>query len=162
MGEMRHLRDVLRPPLDRLDAWLHRPGAAYQRWLGRVPVCAAWLGLALAVFSPHTGGVTCWVKSLSGVPCPGCGMTRSLSSGLRGMFGQSWHYHPMGLLILLLFVLIAVLSLLSARRKRQLARSMESRAVLFNSLYLAFVVAFLGFGVVRILTHLPALVLHKP
>jgi hypothetical protein len=76
------------------------------------------------------------------------------------MFEQSWDHHPMGLLFLVLFVLMAGFSLLPAGRKRQVARCMESRAVWFNSAYLGFVVIFLGYGILRALAHLPELLLQ--
>ena len=42
-------------------------------------------------------------------------MTRSLSCGIRGMFLESWEYHPMGLFVLALFVVTAAQSLFPER-----------------------------------------------
>ncbi|WP_160164513.1 DUF2752 domain-containing protein [Pedosphaera parvula] len=114
---------------------------------------AAWLGLLLAAVSPpHGSGVTlCWLKSVTGLPCPGCGMTRSLSCGIRGMFSESLHYHPMGLFILALFILIAAQSLCTRGFRERVARFMENQATFFNHLYFAFVLTFMGFGIVRAL-----------
>lgn len=144
------------------------PAVAWQRfqraqpasvfWLGKHCVVAAWLGLALAVLSPpHGSGVAlCWVETATGVPCPGCGLTRSLSCGIRGLFPASLQYHPMGLLILGLFLFTAAQSLLPAVVRRRLAGFVEARARLFNAIYRAFVVVFVGFGVARALVHLVA------
>jgi len=65
--------------------------------LGKPCLFAAWSGLFLAaVTPPHGAGFTvCWLKASTGIPCPGCGLTRSLSCALRGMFMESWQYHPM-------------------------------------------------------------------
>ena len=143
-------------PLNRLLRWLDEPRHAGACWLGKHCVAVAWLGLGLAVLSPpHGFGVpVCWFQSSTGLPCPGCGMTRSLSCAVRGMFAESWHYHPMGLFVLLLFLLTAAQSLLPDRVHGALVRFVQARAFAFNSLYLAFVVAFLSYGVLRAFFHL--------
>jgi Protein of unknown function (DUF2752) len=134
-------------------SWLSQPHKASSRWIGTPCVVAAWLGLLLAVLSPpHGSGVTvCWLKFTTGISCPGCGMTRSLSCGIRGMFSESWHYHPLGLVVLALLLLIAAQSLCPRSFRDRLARYIQNRASLFNRLYLAFAVTFVGFGIVRAL-----------
>src|SRR5262249_17002125 len=83
-------------PGERIHGWLRNPATAPRLWLAKPSVAAAWLGLALAfVTPPHgTGFTVCWFKNSTGLPCPGCGLTRSFSCALRGMFLESWHYHP--------------------------------------------------------------------
>jgi len=131
-------------------AWLRQPGKVYHRWQSPLTVCASWLGLLLATFTPpHGTGVTiCWFKRTTGIDCPGCGLTRSLSCGLHGMFAESFSYHPFGLPILALFLFTAMLSLLPAARQR-VAAYLETRPVFFNGLYLAFIASFVGFGTIR-------------
>jgi|SRR5215469_8465352 len=129
---------------------LQSPERVYRRWQGPYMVCAAWLGLFLAAITPpHGTGITvCWVKQCTGISCIGCGLTRSLSCGLRGMFAESFSYHPFGLFILALFLFTAVTSLLPSARRR-VAFWMEANPTLFNGLYVGFVVAFVGFGIAR-------------
>jgi hypothetical protein len=136
--------------------WLAAPERASHRWLGKYCVLVAWLGLLLATVSPpHGSGVSlCFFQDATGVPCPGCGLTRSLSCGLRGMFLASFQYHPMGLLILALFIFTAGQSLLPQAHRDGIVRFMQSRATLFNALYLVFVVTFVSFGAARALHHL--------
>jgi hypothetical protein len=143
-------------PAERLLKWLRRPDRAYQRWLGAPTVCAAWISLVVAVVSPpHGMGIkVCLFNAMTGVPCIGCGLTRSLSCGIRGMLGESLHYHPFGLFILSLFLIAAVTSLLPRSSKADIVRYMESRATFFNGLYLGFVVSFVGFGIVRAVLHI--------
>ena len=137
----------------RISAWLSRPETVYSRWQGKVTVCAAWLGLLLAgINPPHGTGITvCVFKLCTGISCPGCGLTRSLSCGLRGMFAESWQYHPLGLFILALFIATAIRSLLPSKWQERIRSWMESHALVCNSLYLAFVVTFLAFGTARAL-----------
>lgn len=39
----------------------------------------------------------CGFLFLTGAPCPGCGMTRSLLALLHGSPGESWRFHPLGI-----------------------------------------------------------------
>jgi len=134
-----------------LVKWLNEPRRVYDLWLGKHSVIAAWLGLLLAVVSPpHGSGISlCWIESATGLPCPGCGLTRSLSCGLRGIFIESWQYHPMGLVILALFVCTAGQSVIPKLYRHRLVEFMQSRSVLFSSLYVAFVFLFIAFGALR-------------
>ena len=40
-------------------------------------------------------GITCPIKFVTGVSCPGCGMSRALMSAVRGDFSAAFSYHPM-------------------------------------------------------------------
>ncbi len=142
--------------LERLKRWLADPQHASALWLGRHCVIVAWVGLLVAAISPpHGFGISvCWFSAATGLPCLGCGVTRSLSCGLHGLWLESWHYHPMGLLILALFGFTAVQSLLPRPARERLAQSIKDRALLFNAAYLVFVVVFISFGLVRALLHL--------
>jgi len=136
--------------------WLNQRQPASTIWLGKYCVAAAWLGLFLAVISPpHGSGVSvCWFHACTGLPCPGCGMTRSLSCGIRGMFHESWEYHPLGLFVLALFVVTAAQSLLPKLLRDRLVRFIESSPKVFNTLYLVFLILFVAFGTARALLHL--------
>jgi hypothetical protein len=125
-------------------------------WLGKHCVIVAWVGLLVAaLMPPHGFGANlCWVYGTTGVPCPGCGVTRSLSCGLRGLWLESWNYHPMGLLILALFAFTAAQSLLPRAARERVTCWIQHHALAFNSAYLLFVLVFVCFGVVRALSHL--------
>ncbi|MDK7354360.1 DUF2752 domain-containing protein [Peptoniphilus harei] len=40
-------------------------------------------------------GITCPIKFITGVSCPGCGMTRAYLSLLRLDFKSAYYYHPL-------------------------------------------------------------------
>jgi hypothetical protein len=41
---------------------------------------------------------TCTFQNVTGVPCPGCGLTRSFISITRGNLADAWRYNPAGML----------------------------------------------------------------
>ena len=51
--------------------------------------------------------IHCWIKSLFGIPCPGCGMTRAYVRVLHFDFMGAFQYHAMfwAMPILLLYYL---------------------------------------------------------
>lgn len=50
----------------------------------------------------------CPSKELVGLPCPGCGLTRSILLILRGRFAESWQLQPFGYAWLVLAVVFIV------------------------------------------------------
>ena len=48
----------------------------------------------------------CPFYNLTGLPCPGCGLTRAFVCLGHGQWREAWHWHPLALPILLIFVLL--------------------------------------------------------
>lgn len=74
-------------------------------------LCLALLGAGLLLEPPAAGGdgvhlagqrlpEVCAMKRVTGHPCPGCGLTRSWSSTLRGRLAAGFGFHPLGWLVL--------------------------------------------------------------
>lgn len=42
----------------------------------------------------------CLIKNLTGKPCPGCGMTRAISSASHGRFRQAFRYNRLVVIVL--------------------------------------------------------------
>lgn len=57
-----------------------------------------WLGAARRL-PPGEALVPCAVRALTGVPCPGCGMTRALLALGRGEIGVALALHPLSPLV---------------------------------------------------------------
>lgn len=130
---------------------LCQPHRVHERWLGKYSVLAAWVGLLVAVVSPPEGlgVVLCWLEGATGLPCPGCGLTRSLSCAIRGLLIESWSYHPMGPAILVLFILTAAYSLFPRLIRDRFAQCLQDHATSVNVGYCVFVLLFVGFGLAR-------------
>lgn len=106
-------------------------------------LCAFW-GLA----------IPCPIYALTGLYCPGCGVTRMLLSLLRLDFALAWRYNPA---ILLLALPLAALLVDLARGYLSAGVVQPSRWR--NTAALSLVIALLVFGVVR---NLPGAQLLRP
>ncbi|MBE5862871.1 MAG: DUF2752 domain-containing protein [Lachnospiraceae bacterium] len=53
------------------------------------------LAVALLYLFFHLTGIGCPIKFLTGISCPGCGMTRACISVATFHFRQAWHFHPL-------------------------------------------------------------------
>jgi hypothetical protein len=92
----------------------------------------------------------CWIKSLSGHPCPGCGLSRSLTCISHLQFDKAWGYHPFGPLIYVLFFVNALLLLLPRQKRAALRTRMSEQDRWLWPIYMSIIVLFLIFGVVRL------------
>lgn len=98
--------------------------------VGPTGICPSWARPALAVVLPilfailrltNVGQISvtlCPFRGLTGVPCPGCGMTRAVSEVVRGELIASLHHHPLGLVIASLAVASWFWTLISLCRER--------------------------------------------
>lgn len=112
----------------------------------------AWLILLVAVVHPASGTalVLCPSRLVLDAPCPGCGLTRSLSCAVRGQIEASVAQHPFGLPILALAIAAAVLPLVPAQARADAAQrlGLGRRARVVAAA--AAVAVFLAFGLLRV------------
>ena len=69
---------------------------------------AAWI---LKFFSPGIPVSVCLFKTITGKPCPFCGLTRAFSQALHGEFQKAFDFHPLWWLAVLL-ILCSIIILL--------------------------------------------------
>ncbi len=103
--------------------------------------------LALGLFLPPQGlGFTlCVFYTLTGLPCPGCGLTRSVSGLLHGDLAHSLRYHPLGFLALAGLSALAISGFVPP-----LAGWMLERRSLLQRILLWVGIAFVAFGMLRL------------
>jgi hypothetical protein len=88
----------------------------------RVALCVTALAAAqVACVAAGVGGWPCPLKSATGVPCPGCGLTRAAVALLRGEFAAALGLHAFAPVLLLALAAFAVAGLLPARRREAFA-----------------------------------------
>ena len=90
--------------------------------------------------------VPCPVYTVTGIECPGCGMTRACAAISQGQLDQAWQYHPLAFVLLTLAISFAVAP--GAVRIKWQRLPGWSRVVVLASLYLAA----LGLWISRLVT----------
>ena len=88
-------------------------------------VCAAVLLLSMLLPLPQNGrilnvGSICAFHNVFGLPCPGCGLTRSFVALGHGHFVESYHWHPLGPFLFGLAIIYVLASLFFSHRKTPL------------------------------------------
>ena len=53
------------------------------------------IGVASILFSKISGRSICIFYNITGVPCPGCGMTRAFVHLFQGHIAEAFRYHPL-------------------------------------------------------------------
>jgi hypothetical protein len=139
-------------------------GVADGRGQTRVALAILSVVLAASAFLPppqadgrimHLPSI-CPFYTLTGLPCPGCGLTRSFVCLAHGRFAESFHWHPLGPILFVLAVFFWVDSIVRLRLGRPLF-SPPARVKSFA--FWAGAGVFLAFGIVRMVT---AAVTHVP
>jgi hypothetical protein len=109
-------------------------------------------GLVVSALMPPDGvGFTiCLLKRMTGLPCPACGLTRSMACITHLSPGAAWAYHPFGPLVYALLVALAVSQFLGEPRRRRIEQWFMAHGKGAHFVYWALVASFLVFGVVRL------------
>ena len=103
----------------------------------------------------------CWLDGAVGLPCPGCGLTRSITNISSLRFVEALRFHPFGFPIYAL-ALGLVAALVSPRLRRRVGAWLDRHDRVAQRLYWTFVTSFVAFGVARLILGLvaPELVDH--
>jgi hypothetical protein len=77
-----------------------------------------WIGYQLTHTHEHTAGTLCVFKNVTGIPCPSCGVTRSILYLLQGEFLCGLYLNPIGLLGLIALIVMPCWMLVDAINKK--------------------------------------------
>ncbi len=127
-----------RPPVSRIFfGWFTRAFALF--------------AIVTAFIMPPSGfGVqVCSWQRLFHVPCPGCGLSRSVSSIVHLRFGDALWYHPFGFLVFPLLCAVLVVWFLPERVRARITGWLDARGQRVRRAYYGMIAVFLAFGVVR-------------
>ncbi len=138
------------------------PAAPARRLAGRYKfalACLGVLGLCFVLSPEHpTRGIElCPMKALTGLPCPGCGITRAIVWCGRGDVAKSFHHHPLGPAMWLAAVVGATGAVWPKRLRDAVGAFYRRRGPTLHAGIYLLTAALLVFGAARILfTLLPA------
>ncbi|MEZ0577543.1 DUF2752 domain-containing protein [Nocardioides sp. MH1] len=109
----------------------------------------AGIGVAFLLSPDHIedGPVICPFRALTGLPCPGCGLTRSWVYAAHGWWRESFASHPFGLVLVAGILALAVTV---ARRRARHEAPPELDRLLKHPVVLAIGAIWLTFGAVRL------------
>jgi len=62
----------------------------------------------------------CLFRAITGLPCPGCGITRGVIEIARGNFRKAWHQNPGAFAVVLFFGAIAASALCDAPERARI------------------------------------------
>ncbi|WP_448574269.1 DUF2752 domain-containing protein [Trichothermofontia sp.] len=105
-------------PLWRLSSQTLSPGDRQQRWGALALMLAPLMGAPLYNQGLRLPGLVCPLRHWTGIPCPTCGLTRSLMAVVRGDWNQAITEHlfgPVLFIVLVLGVLQVALELTTGR-----------------------------------------------
>lgn len=91
----------------------------------------------------------CPFRRLTGVPCPGCGMTRSGANLVRGDVGRAFRYHPFGVAVIPICAGLGSMVLAPRSWRERAQRAVARWKIILQPLFWLCVAAFLSFGLVR-------------
>lgn len=96
-------------------------------------------GLLLAVYmaaADRLWGAFCPVRMITGLPCPGCGITRAAILLLTGRWRQAWQMHPMIYPIMLAVLYFVVSRYLLGRKAAGMKWIAAGIAVMLLAVYI--------------------------
>lgn len=128
-----------------------QPDFVYRALVNPLSMRLALAALVLTfVLPPDGAGIPlCWFEGLYGLPCPGCGLTRSLTSITHLHFAEAFGYHPFGFLVWGLMLALVAASFAGERRRQRVGEFLTSRRMWAQRVYLGLVLSFIAFGVAR-------------
>lgn len=115
---------------------LLQPKPAPRIWLWPV-LAATVLLIAFLLPMPQNGTIAglpsvCTFHLTTGLPCPGCGLTRSVVSCAHGHWAEAIHYHPLGPLVFAAFVGVVAIGVLRWLQPQRVAE-LSARAATWTS-----------------------------
>ncbi len=72
-----------------------------------VAAWTAWSGASIGAGPDQVRLIPCPVLAVTGVDCPGCGMTRACVALAQGEIASAWSFHPFAFLLVPLALLVA-------------------------------------------------------
>ena len=125
--------------------WTHRALLTpFSRWLA--------LAVMLVSFVFPVGGLgfdLCWLHALTGLPCPGCGLSRAVAAVSQGEFLVALGANPFVLFVWPVLLFLAVLAVLPRGLVKRIEARLDRVGAGLARGYQVVLLAFVGFGALR-------------
>lgn len=95
----------------------------------------------------------CPLKSYTGLPCGGCGMTRGIIAALKGNFKESLSLHPFASPLLLIWCGYTLVQFFPTQQRLTVIQKVESVEQRSGIVFI-FIALYATFGIVRLLVEL--------
>ena len=125
------------------------------RRITKAAIAVVLLALILVAyfFDPAHYKITdCAFKHLTGLSCPGCGLTRSFHAFTNFQIGKAFTFHLIGPVILVGFLLLMILLFYEAISGRKV--NINIRPGLVKILLITFIAVWVGFWIVRMISEI--------
>jgi hypothetical protein len=132
-----------KPP--RPPAWLRRPVGL---------MGGAVIDISLLLPPRGLGVELCWFYRTTHLPCPGCGLTRSMTHISHGMWEGAWSLNPFGFVFYALCVALFVCALLPISARRRILEGVREHRRSLRWFGGALMVSLMIHGVGRLMYHL--------
>ena len=93
------------------------------------PVCVGFLVAGVILVTAQVLGITvyvCPLQAATGLPCPGCGLTRGTTALLRGDVQRALAFHPFSPLVIVGIVLLVLSLILPEGPRSKMLNHIES------------------------------------
>ena len=119
--------------------------------VNRATGAIALVGVIAAIALPPTGlGITtCTMLATVGVPCPGCGLTRSVTSIYHGYLLAAWQLNPFGFAFALAFASLAPVTFLPSSQMEKLKARLRPHSRAIAVILIVLVSGLMIHGIVR-------------
>ena len=91
----------------------------------------------------------CLYKRLLGIPCPGCGLSRSIINISHAQFAQAFLNHPFGFVIYPVILFLTIFILIPQKIKMLIIDFVRNKNKMISIVYLLTVYLFVAFGMGR-------------
>lgn len=128
-------------------------GWAIEPFLGKTTRGMAVAAMLVSIVMPVNGlGFdVCVLHRMTGLPCPGCGLTRGVAAMTHGDVFTAVALNPFSVIIWAVFAILTLTVILPRRQREGLLAFARNHSLFFGRFYKLSVISFLVFGTARLM-----------